>query len=672
MDNINKEKAELVNFKELVFKLENQIAKLEFELTLIKKKKQEKFREDDSHYKEIFIIDPCQAVISINDELLLYKSIYTNLSNHYRALQININQYERIILDLKYDNSKLEKDIREKEKIIQISILNTNTVATKLQTEIDERETDINRRMSTNNLEHPKSQPTLLKKSSSITKQTKIRSIEDDNSLSDANKLEAKNITEKLYPNYGMTPTSCFSNSSNRIEKLDISEWRDVVRIVGFTEIEYNQIFKKNIKNNKISEAIDVINTILIDRNKQISLLNLENSKLNNENKVLYDENLMLNKKISILETKISSLNEKLDDLQKKQTFPYDHKNDQDSMGTSSFNYQTADTNKNELLFNSIPASSMITINRVNIKSINQINTVRHYDKTGNRNTFLDYYKNVNLPDDSSSDEIENEYNNCLKSPNTATTREKVLSISNRKKMFSCYPNNNEKLTIQIPISKMDKSILMKGDYKDPITKRSQMCISPSLKNDETNRNNKERSGSLKKRVLERLSNPSARRPKYSESTNRPELIKIEDQKDIFFELTHNTKAISDIKKINYTESKSPLPKNASTSDNAALRAMDKLLGLKSNEKAEVCLTNITKERAGTSLIRKEVNNDLNNLIDLFDDDPFEDVKIKDPKQFTFDTCNSKQFQTDLEKCTKGSNFRGEELNIEVPSSRLS
>lgn len=688
MDNINREKAEIINYKEQVFKLENYVTKLESELFLIKKKKNDKLKDDDYYgIKEVYITDPSEALICINDELYLYKNVYMNLSTHYRALQVSINQYEAIIQELKYESTKLEREIREKDKVILMSISHarTNTVS-KHQTEINQREDDINRRNSTNNLENPKTsvaRPKLLKMKASKNK--KKRSVDDDSDSSfDADKYEAQQITEKYNQSYGLTPSENFPYSSNEIDKLDISEWRDVVRIVGFTEEEYNQIFVKS-KNNKISEAIDVLNTIVIDKNKQISLLNLENSKLNNENKVLYDENLICTKKISQLESKNSSLAEKLEDLKKIHSGCNDKDNRKNShieMSSTRYdNYRTIDTNKNEILFNSVSntPTSMLTLNKVNIKSLSQINNIKHYDKSNNSNTMLDYYKNLNIPDDSSSTEFEDDIHN-FKSANITTNHEQTsastIMDNQRKRLFSIHPKSSEKrLSIQIPIAKTDNSN-KQTDSKETVTKRSlnTVCIQPSLCNDDTTRDKRDRSTSLKSRVLERISKPNSGMMKNLVSPNKSDFIKIEDQKDGFFELSNNIKAIHEISNINFKDTSSRssniLPKGQP--GNVASKAMDKILNLQKNGAAENCLISTVKSNAGITQIRQEINNDLKNLIDLFDDDRIEEIRTKDPKQFTFDTCNSKQFQTDLETYNSGTNLRkDEEINIDAPSIRL-
>lgn len=294
----------------------------------------------------------------------------------------------------------------------------------------------------------------------------------------------------------------------------------------------------------------------------------------------------------------------------------------------------------------------------------------------------MNYYKNVNIPEDSSSsdNEPDSRLNNIT---NFITNRDNTSSNTNRQKLFSIYNKNSENLNIQIPIAQIDKSAV-KSD-KDTVTKRSTntACVSNSWKNDDTNRTNRNRSGSLKLRVMERLSNPSTlSTPKLPATDKKQEFIKIEDQKDVFFELSHNKQAINDIQKIEESKKsqpkdariKIPMPKCTTKFGNAAFKAMDKIVEIKSNNKNGECFMNPGNSTSNTSGIRHEVamNNELNNLIDLIDEEKFDELKAKDPKQFTFDTCNSKQFKNDLELYNNRNNFQGnEEMNVELPSIRL-
>lgn len=653
LDNINREKAEIAEYKDTVFMMENKIVKLESEINLLRKKRQEKYKDDEFHYnfKEVYIIDPCQAVMNINDELILYKNIYASLSNHYRALQISINQYETIIQELKYDNAKLEREIRDKDKIIMLStantkVMNTHSHLSKLQTEMNIREEDINKRLSTHNDDTEK--PQMKKLSSTQIKKTGLEY--DSESSYDMNKHKVKQIIETYCPSNPLTPITpiqCFSVPGKKIDKLDISEWKEVVRIVGFTEEEYNNIFVINNKYSKISEAIDIFNSIIVDRNQQINILNLENSKLNNENKVLYDENLLLNKKISLLEQKNTNLMIYVEEL--KFAGPKTRSCHLELNSTICDNNHTIETNKNELIMNSIAntPSSMITINRVNIKALNQITTTRQYEKSGNSDKLLDYYKKVHVPEDSSYSEFDDE-DLCSNKKIILKSAESI-----RKRLYTINSAENRKKKLKINISN-EHAANYSISKPSTTSKRSIKTISNSTSvNCDTNRR---ANSTMKSRVMERLDMQEKRECLQESPTHLEEFIKIEDQKDAFFELSHNTKALKDIQEINRKEAiEKDLTYNMHQQLNPSVNAMDKLLNL-SNKEGEPKINSCKKRKIpGSTLSKHGKVNDLNNLIENCVNSKIEAIKLKDSKQ-VFNSEN--QFKEDIKTIVNENNIK--------------
>lgn len=191
----------------------------------------------------------------------MYKEVYKNLSESFKSLQGNIKSYEKTIEDLQYEVGTMVKELREKDKLIAMQITKEG------------KNLDMSKDL-TDNARTSKS------KSNSPNKKDK-----DNNILRNLNFC----ITNDVY-NY----------------KLDTSEWRDVIRIVGFNEEDYNQMFDVH-KNKKAIDCIDVLLSIVLEKNVQIEVLNLENKKLNTENQVLYDETTIFKKQVSTLEEKIEA-----------------------------------------------------------------------------------------------------------------------------------------------------------------------------------------------------------------------------------------------------------------------------------------------------------------------------------------------------------------------------
>ena len=150
-----------------------------------------------------------------------------------------------------------------------------------------------------------------------------------------------------------------------------------------------------------------MMNTILLDRNKQINLLNLENEKLNNENKVLFDESQLLKTQNYKLEEKLKNLEYFTKDClycSAKGNKGSSNSRNQHSAYASLAN-EVINTAQNDILFNTVSSSntnttSMITIKKLNIKALNQINNLANDSKKQRKRG---YYKNITKEEKSST-----------------------------------------------------------------------------------------------------------------------------------------------------------------------------------------------------------------------------------------------------------------------------
>lgn len=139
--------------------------------------------------------------------------------------------------------------------------------------------------------------------------------------------------------------------SSKPAEKkisYETNEFLDVLRNVGLSPDELDKL-AKNKMYTRIIEAIEMMNKIILDKNLQLRVLLEENESLNVKNTQLNNDNIFFGKQIDQLKKDITLLNNKL-------------KN----------NCDTTINDDNSLIGN----TSNITINNVNINSINSINKV--------------------------------------------------------------------------------------------------------------------------------------------------------------------------------------------------------------------------------------------------------------------------------------------------------
>lgn len=427
--------------------------------------------------KEIYITNPSKTLNLINNELENYKLIYYNLSIQYKSLHNNITQYQKIIQEMKIDNTHLYNDLIEKEKHIIIlnkviekhniddKIYNKSLRPKKAEDNVIERNKDFRLRTSNESDNHCFNSD---KDSEKIKQNNKFNMIEENNMSKkelvsliqsnyncDIDKLKSITPIKPKYNNFFYKSSSriqvnTLDNNNNnnnnntrfceedikinvytdQVDKLDTSEWREIVKIVGFTEEEYYNIFtnkKDNLNNkytsnyNKFSEAIDIFNTMIIDRNKQINLLNLENEKLNNENKYLYDNISMYKEEVTTLSKKVEELSNKKNKILESDNVHNKYTEYNTTIDNNCINNSTS--YKLNLLNNSLSINSKKPIinNKLNSKKY-KINTSKAAIHPNLSKDMFNFYRNINNCKD-----------NYQLSDSSLISLEDCIMLSNRK-----------------------------------------------------------------------------------------------------------------------------------------------------------------------------------------------------------------------------------------------
>ena len=219
------------------------------------------YQKDDEYSfieREIYVLDPYQAIIQINDELLLYKQIYDNLSSHIKETRESMKRYEEMIMDLQNENSKLRTQYK-------LHILSANR----------ERETLIS---AINNDKRSNSN---------------IRTITENGSksISAINRNILGEQENKLFKKIML-------DESKR--KFESEEFVEIIKMVGLNQAEFEKM-SKNKTYSKLTEAIEMMFRLLKDKNVTLNLLDKENEsltaknfKLNKDNIELFRENIDL------------------------------------------------------------------------------------------------------------------------------------------------------------------------------------------------------------------------------------------------------------------------------------------------------------------------------------------------------------------------------------------
>ena len=264
-ENLLKEKQSIiVNLKE-----KNKNLKLFIDSKIEKKEINNDIDEEKdkaSNYKyiieEIYIVSPQQLINTLNDKIELYKDINTKLKNL-------INEFKSRLLNKDKEYLQLEEEVMNLKQELQkyTQIKNNEEIMNQLIQYQSMKSIPISQSYSNINFNN-------IKNKNTRNKQT--RSLSYINNYTNDLKKVMKEI--EVYEN--------FNKTVNEISKNDFDlagEWAETLKQCGMTQEEFLKFCGMKITN-KLTNAIEYLYKILIDKNIQIKLLMKENETLNEEN----------------------------------------------------------------------------------------------------------------------------------------------------------------------------------------------------------------------------------------------------------------------------------------------------------------------------------------------------------------------------------------------------
>ena len=261
-ETINQLRNENVKIQAKIFFIEQKVKKKDNIIKNQKKKLDELKYNFTVIDKEIFISEPSNAVLKLNDELLYYKDLYFNFSKLVKKCKGDIFKYKNKIQNLETENQNLRNQYKT-------HIFSINKERDKLIFEIKKNKKD--------EIENG-----LLKKINYINK---------------------RNKTE--------------NNDEINYRKFENEEFLEICKNVGLTKKKFEKLSKEN-QYSQLTETIELLFKLLFDRNITINLLEKENDnlnkknfKLNKENMDLFNENLDLKEQINKIKENFFNLNNK-------------------------------------------------------------------------------------------------------------------------------------------------------------------------------------------------------------------------------------------------------------------------------------------------------------------------------------------------------------------------
>ena len=250
--------------------------------------------------REIYVTSPTPIINKINDELYIVKEVNKKLTNHIKILKASLQKYESLL-------QKYENDIgKYKEEIASLKQNNSNNkIISKLgyQNFINAHK---NGNSSGSYFVNNNNNTNSSKKLNGSIKNERCKTEFFSNSTSsNSNTLLKKSMISNLEE---------VNKSKQKMNSINLTEeWIDTLKFCNLTQEEYlNYCASK--KTSKLTDAIEFLYKIIVEKNIQISLLTNDNDCINSENIKLNKLNIELTEELAKIKNRntLNSINKSL------------------------------------------------------------------------------------------------------------------------------------------------------------------------------------------------------------------------------------------------------------------------------------------------------------------------------------------------------------------------
>ena len=487
-ENLLKEKQSIIiNLKE-----QNKNLKLFIDSKINKKEinnNKEIEKDNKINYKyiieEIYVISPQQLINTLNDKIELYKDINIKLKNLIQEMKSRIVNKDKEYLKLEEELMNLRQELQKYTQMKNNEEIMNQLIQYQSMKSIPTSQ-------SCSNINFNIHQKYLLKNKNKKNKQT--RSLSYINNYTSDLKKVMKEI--EVYENVNKTVKEISKND------FDLAgEWSETLKQCGMTQEEFLRFCGMKVTS-KLTNAIEYLYKILIDKNIQIKLLMKENDTLNEENIRLNKINIHMETMVNYYEKNNKNSKDDNNDINiHENTFNKNH-NKKNKINKSNTFFDD-DKIKNKKIFNSssknnqqktyVNVDNNITHTNININMMMDIENKKDINK--NCITFSDYinkssgklklkdrkFKKIKLNNKKINN---NSYNKLIKEKKNGLVS-KTLNLSAIKK-FPNYvrKNNNNSFNYNKAIKNIfsnTEKILLKKKERNTVTKKNFNLIINSL-----------------------------------------------------------------------------------------------------------------------------------------------------------------------------------------------
>ena len=435
--------------------------------------------------EEIYVISPQQLINTLNDKIELYKDINIKLKNLIQEMKSRIVNKDKEYLKLEEELMNLRQELQKYTQMKNNEEIMNQLIQYQSMKSIPTSQ-------SCSNINFNIHQKYLLKNKNKKNKQT--RSLSYINNYTSDLKKVMKEI--EVYENVNKTVKEISKND------FDLAgEWSETLKQCGMTQEEFLRFCGMKVTS-KLTNAIEYLYKILIDKNIQIKLLMKENDTLNEENIRLNKINIHMETMVNYYEKNNKNSKDDNNDINiHENTFNKNHnKKNKINKSNTFFN---DDKIKNKKIFNSssknnqqktyVNVDNNITHTNININMMMDIENKKDINK--NCITFSDYinkssgklklkdrkFKKIKLNNKKINN---NSYNKLIKEKKNGLVS-KTLNLSAIKK-FPNYvrKNNNDSFNYNKAIKNIfsnTEKILLKKKERNTVTKKNFNLIINSL-----------------------------------------------------------------------------------------------------------------------------------------------------------------------------------------------
>ncbi len=237
------------------------------EETLIKKENIINSQKKGLIKNQILVLNPNKAIVKLNDELLTYKTIYEKISKNLIKNNEKIDKYEALIATLETEKEQLKTQSK-------IQLYSVNREKENLKYKLKNTLHNLNEDKTYRSTNTPKIGNLNIKNFNLYSNQ------QFKNKLQMESTDKSNNFFEEL-------------NYSKNSFGINNEEFKEVLKQAGLS-FETYMLLSSNKIYSKLTDTIELMFRLIIDKNMTIKILEIENENLNEKNAELNEENMSI------------------------------------------------------------------------------------------------------------------------------------------------------------------------------------------------------------------------------------------------------------------------------------------------------------------------------------------------------------------------------------------